>query len=111
MITKVEVLDIIDALKPVPMHDHLVVLVPGKNEKTAGGIIKPDAVIANEKIEQFMIVLAVADDVDTIKVHDKVFIQGTVTVFAEDACPDELEIAPEGYRIGIVPRMYVKMKM
>ena len=113
MITKEEIQETLDVLKVKPLHHNILVLVPIVEDTTESGIIKGDAIMEDEAEqlmkEAFLYVIAVAPDVTTIKVHDKVYCQGTITTFAPTTTPDELNVAPEGYTIGTVLDMYVKM--
>lgn len=113
MITKVEIDETIDLLKVRPVHHNILVLVPTVENHTEGGIIKGDVVIKDEQEllmkEAFLHVIAVAADVTTIKVRDRVYCQGTITTFSPETVPEELDVAPAGYTIGNVLDMYVKM--
>jgi len=113
MITKAEFDETIDMLKVRPAHHNILVLVPTVSEETESGIIKGEASMQDEidnlTKEAFLHVIAIADDVDTIKVGDRVYCQGTITTFSPEATPVELDVAPEGYTVGTVLDMYVKM--
>ena len=113
MITQDEVKETVDSLQVKPMHRSILVLVPLVSETTESGIIKGDTITEEEAAakKQFLEVIAVADDVETIAVGDKVFIQGTVTTFSPDAMPEELDVAPANYTIGSTLDMYVRMKI
>jgi len=114
-LTNEEIFETISDLNVVPMHHNILVLVPTVEDTTDSGIIKGDAALQDEQEslmkDAFLHVIAVADDVTTIKVGDKVFCQGTITTFKQEILPEELNVAPEGYTIGTVLDMYVKMKV
>ena len=111
MITQLELDEVIDNLQVRPVHHGIMVLIPVVSETTDSGIIKGDTLMAEDESnkDSFHTVIAVAEDVTTIKVGDKVFIQGTVTTFGEETMPPELDIAPAGYTIGFALDMYIKM--
>lgn len=112
MITKVELKEVVKDLKDIKvMLNHILVLVPTPSETTDSGIIKGDKVVQDEtdKLESFMHVLKVHKDSEEIEVFDKVFTQGQVLAFTEKSGVKELEIAPEGYAVGLVPTPYVKL--
>lgn len=113
MITKAEFEETRELLKVRPAHHNILVLIPVIEDTTDSGIIKGDALVGDETNhltkEAFLPVIAIADDVTTIKVGDRVYCQGTITTFAPNIMPVELDVAPEGYTIGSVPDMYVKM--
>jgi len=115
MLTKDEIDETIENLTVTPMHHSLLVLVPIVSESTDSGIIKGDSIMQDEQNalgkDAFLHVIAVASDVTTIDVGDKVYCQGTIITFAPEVLPAELDIAPTGYTIGSVIDMYVKMKI
>jgi len=113
MITQDEIQETVATLKVKPMHRSILLLVPLISETTESGIIKGDTITEEEAAarKQFLEVIAVADDCETIKAGDKVFVQGTITTFAPEAMPEELDVAPEGYTIGSTLDMYVRMKI
>lgn len=111
MITVEELQETMDNLDVKPMHGNLLVVLPAISDTTDSGIIKGESNIEDEKgkMEAFVAVVAVASDVEHIKPLDRVYSQGTITVFDKETIPDELDIAPFGYTIGLLPAPYVKM--
>jgi co-chaperonin GroES (HSP10) len=113
MLTKEEIAETKQMLQVKPMHHSILVLVPTVSDTTDSGIIKGDTLTEEDAAakQQFLEVIAVAEDVETIVVGDKVFIQGTITTFSPDILPPELDVAPEGYTVGSALDMYVRMKI
>lgn len=112
MITQVEVDEVMDNLKTIGVMDnHILVLVQTPQETTESGIIKGEAAMKaeNDAMESFMTVVKVADNVEDIKPNYKVFTQGQVIAFTDQSNVRELDIAPEGYAIGLVATPYVKL--
>lgn len=94
-----------------PYNGHLLVLLPAISDTTDSGIIKGESNMEDDKtkMDAFMTVIGVAKDIEEIKVYDRVYSQGTVVVFDPDLLPEELDVAPDGYTIGLLPVPYVKM--
>jgi len=112
MITKVEIDDLIAGLEKIEtMENYILVAVPVPSETTDSGIIKGDEALQDEvdKLEAFMTVLKVGHGIDYIAPHDKVFTQGQVTAFTDKSGVEEMDIAPEGYAVGLVATPYVKL--
>jgi hypothetical protein len=112
MITKDELNEVISNLGDIGVMDnHILVLVPVPSETTDSGIIKGDTQLESEQseLEAFMNVILVGENVTAIHPHDRVFTQGQVVAFTENSNVPELDIAPEGYAIGLVATPYVKM--
>lgn len=112
MITKDELNEVIHNLGDIGVMDnHVLVLVPVPSETTDSGIIKGDTVLESEQseLEAFMTVILVGGNVDTIQPFDRVFTQGQVVAFTENSNVPELDIAPEGYAVGLVATPYIKM--
>lgn len=59
-----------------PLNQNILIKAPEVSEKTSAGVIKSEAMIAEEKkkADKFLEVVAVSDDVTDIKVGDKVLI-------------------------------------
>lgn len=114
-LTKYELEETITDLTVVPVHHNILVLVPIVEDETDSGIIKGEVLLQDEAEElmkdAFLHVIAVAEDVTTLAVGDRVFCQGTIITFKPDVLPEELNVAPEGYTIGTVLDMYVKLKI
>ena len=111
MITLEEIRETKDNLIVHPFNGHLLVLLPSISDVTDSGIIKGESNMEEDKakMDAFMTVIAVAPDIEEIKVYDRVYSQGTVVVFDPDLLPEELDVAPDGYTIGLLPVPYVKM--
>lgn len=112
MITKAEVTEVISNLGDIGVTDnHLLVLVPVPSDTTDSGIIKGDEALAEEQseLEAFMTVVLVGANVEIVQAYDRVFTQGQVVAFTENSNVPELDIAPEGYAIGLVATPYVKL--
>ena len=112
MTTKEEVNEVIHNLGDIGVMDnHILVLVPVPSETTDSGIIKGDIQLEVEQseLEAFMTVILTGGNVTNIQPHDRVFTQGQVVAFTENSNVPELDIAPEGYAIGLVATPYVKM--
>ena len=113
MIGTYQLEEVVANLQIKPLYHSLLVLVPQASETTESGIIKGEELRKEEedKLETFLTVVAVSKEIEDIQVGDRVFIQGNITTFNEDMIPPELDIAPEGYTIGLTLEPYVKMKI
>lgn len=112
MITKEELDQVIEDLDKVETMEYfLLVLAPIPSETTDSGIIKGDAVMEDEKdkLESFMYVVKAGLKDGPIQPRDKVFTQGEVLTFTEKSNVKELDIAPEGYGIGLIAVPSVKL--
>ena len=113
MIAQVELDEVIENLEVTPLNKGILLLVPSVSETTDSGIIKGEQVMQDEENSQelFLTVVKVADDVTSIKAGDKVYSQGQVLTFVPEILPKELDVAPEGYTIGLTFETFIKMKM
>lgn len=114
--TQDEVNETISNLQVKPMNHSLFVLIPTVADETHSGIIKSDGMIEKERKqiaeEALLTVVAVADDVTAdIKPGDRVYVQGSIVTFASDVVPEEFDVAPEGYELGLTLDMYIKAKI
>jgi hypothetical protein len=113
MITKEQIEEVILNIQDLRvMPNHLLVLLAVESETTESGIIKGEAMLKEDTTkEAFLSVVKVGKDVEGVEVFDRVFIQGnnSIIAFTEESGIPELDVAPEGYSLGLVASPYIKM--